>query len=38
MDKIIKNILIKIENEGFEAYLVGGYNSIKVLRKENLFV
>jgi tRNA nucleotidyltransferase (CCA-adding enzyme) len=25
MDKIIKNILIKIENEGFEAYLVGGY-------------
>lgn len=25
MDKIIKNILKKIEDEGFEAYLVGGY-------------
>ena len=25
MDKILKNILKKIENAGFEAYLVGGY-------------
>lgn len=25
MDKIIKNILLKIENSGFKAYLVGGY-------------
>lgn len=25
MDKIIKNILLKIEDEGFEAYLVGGF-------------
>lgn len=25
MDKIIKNILVKIENAGFKAYLVGGY-------------
>lgn len=25
MDKIIKNILVKIESEGFEAYVVGGY-------------
>ena len=25
MDKIIKNILKKIEASGFEAYLVGGY-------------
>lgn len=25
MDKIIKNILKKIENEGYEAYIVGGF-------------
>lgn len=25
MDKIIKNILTKIENNGYEAYLIGGY-------------
>ena len=25
MEKIIKDILIKLENKGFEAYLVGGY-------------
>lgn len=25
MDKIIKNVLLKIQNEGYEAYLVGGY-------------
>ena len=25
MDKIIKNILKKIESNGFDAYLVGGF-------------
>ena len=25
MNKIIKNVLLKIENNGFEAYLIGGY-------------
>lgn len=25
MDKVIKNILIKIESNGYEAYLIGGY-------------
>lgn len=25
MNKIIKNILLKIENNGFEAYIIGGY-------------
>ena len=25
MNKIIKNILTKIENKGYEAYVVGGY-------------
>ena len=25
MDKIIRNILTKIESNGYEAYLIGGY-------------
>lgn len=25
MNKIIKNVLLKIENNGFEAYIIGGY-------------
>ena len=25
MDKILRNILVEIENAGYEAYLVGGY-------------
>ena len=31
MDKIIKNILSKIENEGYEAYIVGGFVRDKLL-------
>ena len=25
MNKIIKNVLTKIENNGYEAYIIGGY-------------
>lgn len=32
MDKIIKNILKKIENEGYEAYIVGGFVRDKLLK------
>jgi len=31
MDKIIKNILKRIENEGYEAYIVGGFVRDKIL-------
>lgn len=31
MDRIIKNILKKIENEGYEAYIVGGFVRDKLL-------
>lgn len=34
MDKIIKNILKRIENEGYEAYLVGGYVRDNLLNKD----
>lgn len=33
MDKIIKNILKKIENEGYEAYIIGGYVRDTLLNK-----
>lgn len=33
MDKIIKNILKKIENEGYEAYIIGGYVRDTLLHK-----
>ena len=33
MDKIIKNILNKIESEGYEAYIVGGFVRDKILKK-----
>lgn len=33
MDKIIKNILKRIENEGYEAYLVGGYVRDQLLNR-----
>ncbi|MBR4230653.1 MAG: hypothetical protein IKR74_00645 [Bacilli bacterium] len=32
MDKIIKNILKQIENEGYEAYIVGGFVRDKLLK------
>ncbi|MBE6148565.1 MAG: hypothetical protein E7167_03640 [Firmicutes bacterium] len=32
MDKIIRNILKKIENEGYEAYIVGGFVRDKLLK------
>ena len=32
MDKIIKNILNQIENEGYEAYIVGGFVRDKLLK------
>ena len=32
MDKIIRNILKKIENEGYEAYVVGGFVRDKILK------
>ena len=33
MDKIIKEILTKIESEGYEAYIVGGFVRDKLLKK-----
>lgn len=33
MDKIIKNILSKIESEGYEAYIVGGFVRDKILKR-----
>lgn len=38
MDKIIKNILKKIENEGYEAYIVGGYVRDLLLGKRSFDV
>ncbi|MGN1378916.1 MAG: hypothetical protein ACI4XR_00735 [Bacilli bacterium] len=35
MDKIIKNILKKIENEGYEAYIVGGFVRDNILKKQS---
>ena len=32
MDKIIKNVLKQIENEGYEAYIVGGFVRDKLLK------
>ena len=32
MDKVIKNILKQIENEGYEAYIVGGFVRDKLLK------
>ena len=34
MDKVIKNILKKIESEGYEAYIVGGFVRDKLLKHE----
>ena len=34
MDKIIKNILKNLENEGYEAYIVGGYVRDTILGKK----
>lgn len=36
MDKIIKNILKKIESEGYEAYIVGGFVRDYLLKKKLL--
>ncbi len=33
MDKIIKNILKKLENEGFEAYIVGGFVRDTIMKR-----
>ena len=33
MEKIIKNILKRIENEGYEAYIVGGFVRDKILNR-----
>ena len=35
MDKIIKNILKKIESEGYEAYIVGGFVRDYLLKKNS---
>ena len=35
MDKIIKNILSKIESEGYEAYIVGGFVRDKILKRSS---
>lgn len=38
MDKIVKNILLKIQSEGYEAYLVGGYVRDYLLGKKTFDV
>lgn len=38
MDKIIKNTLKKIENEGYEAYIVGGFVRDNILKKQSFDV
>lgn len=38
MDKIIKSILKKIESEGYEAYIVGGFVRDKLLKHESFDV
>lgn len=38
MNKIIKNVLVKIEKAGFEAYLVGGYVRDCILKRETFDV
>lgn len=38
MDKIIKNILKKIESEGYEAYIVGGFVRDYLLKKNSFDV
>ena len=35
MDKIIKNILKKIESEGYEAYIVGGFVRDNIMKIES---
>ena len=35
MDKIIHNILKRIEDEGYEAYIVGGFVRDKLLGKDS---